>query len=69
MTAIEQVVLGSMTLGRFILNIFVFGYPILALVLFAASARIIRVGAKKFDREVKDFFTPKTILMLRKLEK
>ena len=57
----------TMTLGRFILDILVFGYPILALVLFAASARIIRVGAKKFDREVKAFFTPKTILMLRKL--
>jgi hypothetical protein len=57
-----------MTIGHFILEVLVFGYLVLAFVLFIASIRIMLVGAKKFDREVKDFFTPNTILMLRKFE-
>ena len=67
-----------MTIERFFLDVFVFGFPVLVLwiiilsyfiVLFAAAGRIVLVGGEKFNREVKDFFTPKTILMLRKLER
>jgi len=55
-------------LGRIVLDIFVFGFPVLAIVGFAAGWRIVKVGGPKFDREVKDFFTSKEKLMLRKLE-
>lgn len=55
-------------IGHIALTIFVWGFPILAIVGFAASWRIMMVGGKKFDRECKDFFTSKEVKMLRKLE-
>jgi flagellar biosynthesis protein FliR len=55
-------------IGRIVLDIFVFGFPVVAVVGFIAQWRLVKVGAKQFDREFKDFFTSKEKLMLRKLE-
>ena len=44
-------------------------YPLLFSLAIICSIWIGIVGPRKFDRQVKDLFTPNTILMLRKLEK
>ena len=43
-------------------------YPTVIILSLISMTWIMITGPKKFDRQVKDLFTPNSILMLRKLE-